>query len=66
MKSIRYLERHSLSNGDTVMVTKLGHTYGFTRLFAEDQAPYCENGINLKHAMSLLAGALQQDVLEVD
>jgi len=67
MKSIQVIEQHSLSNGDTVRITKLGRTYSFNRLFASnDELPYCEIGINLKHALSLLAGALQQDVCEVN
>ena len=63
---IRTIEQHQLSNGDTVKITKLGKRYSFVRLFCEDQAPYMEQGINLKHALSLLAGALQQDVCEVE
>ena len=63
---IQVIEQHGLSNGDTVRVTKLGRLYSFVRLFCEDQAPYMEQGINLKQAMSLLAGAIQQDVCEVD
>jgi len=66
MKSTQIIEQHQLSNGDTVRITKLGRQYSFVRLFCEDQAPYMEQGINLKHALSLLAGALQQDVCEVD
>ena len=66
MKSIQVIEQHGLSNGDTVRVTKLGRRYGFVRLFCEDQAPYMAQGISLKHALSLLAGALQQDVCEID
>jgi len=65
MKSIQLIEQHQLSSGDIVRITKLGRTYSFNRLFIEDEPPYCENG-NLKHAMSLLAGAIQQDVCEVD
>jgi len=66
VKSIQVIEQHSLSNGDTVKVTKLGRDYSYVRLFCEDQAPYIETGINLKQAISLLAGAIQQDVSEVD
>jgi len=64
MKSIQVIEQHSLSNGDTVRIQKLGRTFGFVRLFCEDQAPYMEQGISLKKALSLVAGALQQDVCE--
>ncbi len=63
---IQIIDQHQLSNGDTVRVTKLGRQYSFVRLFCEDQAPYMEQGLNLKRALSLLAGALQQDVCEVD
>jgi len=63
---IQVIEQHMLSNGDTVRVTKLGRRYNFSRLFSEDQAPYTETGITLKHALSLLAGAIQQDVCEID
>lgn len=63
---IQIIEEHNLSNGDTVRVTKLGRQYSFVRLFSEDQAPYMEQGIKLNHALSLLAGALQQDVCEID
>jgi len=67
MKQIQVIEQHSLSNGDTVRVTKLGRSYSFNRLFhSDDEPPYCEIGISLKHALSLLAGALQQDVCEVE
>ena len=67
MNKIQVIEQHSLSNGDTVRITKLGKTYNFNRLFVGgDEPPYCEFGINLKHALSLLAGALQQDVCEVE
>ena len=66
ISKIQVIEQHHLSNGDTVRVSKLGRQYSFVRLFCEDQAPYMEQGINLKHALSLLAGALQQDVCEVD
>jgi len=67
MTRIQTIEEHKLSNGDTVKVTKLGRTYNFNRLFANgDEPPYCKIGINLKHALSLLAGALQQDVCEVE
>ena len=63
---IQIIESHPLSNGDTVRIQKLGRQYSFVRLFCEDQAPYMEQGINLKRAMSLLAGAIQQDVCEID
>ena len=67
MKRIQIIEQHQLSNGDTVRVTKLGRSYSFNRLFAsDDEAPYCEIGIPLKHALSLLVGALRQDVCEVE
>ena len=67
MRKIQVVEQHSLSNGDTVRITKLGRSYNFNRLFhINDEPPYCEIGIPLNHAMSLLAGALQQDVCEVD
>jgi len=66
MTRIQIIEQHSLSNGDIVRVTKFGRKYGFDRLFTDDQAPYMEKDINLKHALSLLAGALQQDVCEVE
>ncbi len=66
ISNIQIIEQHSLSNGDTLRVTKLGRQYSFVRLFCEDQAPYMEQGLNLKHALSLLAGAIQQDVCEVD
>ena len=66
MAGIQVIEQVQLSNGDTVRVTKLGRQYNFVRLFCKDQAPYIEQGINLKHALSLLAGALQQDVCEVE
>ncbi len=66
MTNIQVIEQHSLSNGDTVRIQKLGRQYSFVRLFCEDQAPYMEQGLNLKHALSLLAGAIQQDVLEVN
>ena len=63
---IQVIEQYQLSNGDTVRITRLGRQYSFVRLFCEDQPPYMEQGINLKHALSLLAGALQQDVCEID
>lgn len=66
MTKIQVIEQHQLSNGDTVRITKLGRQYSFARLFCEDQAPYMEQGIHLKHALSLLAGALQQDVCELE
>jgi len=67
MTSIQTIERHLLSNGDTVSVTKLGRTYNFNRTFCGGwDAPYCVIGIPKKQAMSLLAGALQQDVCEID
>ena len=67
MTQIQIIESHRLSNGDTVRITKLGRSYSFNRLFASnDEPPYCEIGINLKHALSLLAGALQQDVTEIE
>jgi len=66
MNNIQVIEQHGLSNGDTVRVTKLSRKYSFVRLFCDDQAPYMEQGINLKQALSLLAGAIQQDVCEVD
>ena len=64
MSSIEVIEQHHLANGDTVKVTKLGKQYNFVRLFLEDQPPYIEMGLNLKRALSLLAGAIQQDVLD--
>ena len=66
MSRVQVLEQHQLSNGDTVRINKLGRQYNFVRLFCEDQAPYIEQGITLKQALSLVAGALQQDVLELD
>ena len=66
MTKVQVIEQHSLSNGDIVRVTKFNRQYGFDRLFTDDQAPYMEHGINLRHALSLLAGAIQQDVCEVD
>ncbi len=67
MRQIQVIESHQLSNGDTVRITKLGRSYSFNRLFhSDDEPPYCEIGIPLKQAMSLLAGALQQDVMELD
>ncbi len=63
---IQVIEQHSLANGDTVRITKLGRQYNFVRLFCEDQAPYMEQGLSLKQALSLLAGAIQQDVLEIE
>ncbi len=66
MKSIEIIENHQLSNGDTVRIHKLGRQYSFVRLFCEDQAPYMEQNIPLKQALSLVAGAIRADVLELD
>lgn len=66
MTTIVELERHQLSNGDIVRVTRLGRSYNFNRLFHDDSAPYCELGIGKKKAYQLLAGALRADVLELD
>ena len=62
----KIVEKHGLSNGDTVLVTKLHRKYNFVRLFIEDQAPEMVLDINLKSAMSLLTDAIQQDVCESD
>ena len=66
MKSIQEIERHRLSNGDTVRVTKLNRKYTVTLIHCEDSPPDCENGLSKEQAMSKLISLIRNDVLELD
>ncbi len=65
MPHIVTIEEYRLSSGDTVQVTRLGRTYNFNRLHADDSAPDCHIAILKAEAMELLAQALRADVLEI-
>ena len=60
------LEEHTLSDGSTVKVTKLGRTYSFHHLGGPMEAPESSIGITKEEAYRLLEEALRDDVLELD
>ena len=61
------LERHRLSDGGLVRVTRLGRTYNYTRTYNSlEQAPDCVLNIRKAEAYRLLEDALKRDVLELD
>jgi hypothetical protein len=66
MSRIVFIEAHSLSDGGTAQITRLGHKYNFNRLYPDSRPPECHIGISLKEARDLCAEVLYSDVLETD
>ena len=66
MTRITELERHSLSDGGAARITRLGHTYNYSRVFPDDQPPETVVGISKGEAYRRLEDALRRDVLELD
>ena len=67
MKSIQEIEKHTLSNGDIIRVTKLNRKYTVTTIHHDtDYAPDCEQDLNKNQALTRLAEIIRQDVLEIE
>jgi hypothetical protein len=65
--SVKYLERHRLSDGGLAIVNKLGRSYSFTRTYNSfTRPPDVSLGLKKKVAYQMLADTLKNDVLEVE
>ena len=63
---VKELERHELSDGGAVRITRLGWRYSYSRTFPDDQPPEVILNLTREKAYELLANALRDDVLELD
>ena len=65
--SIKYLERHRLSDGGLAIVNKLGRSYSFTRTYDSfGRPPDVSLGLKKAVAYKMLGDTLKNDVLEVE
>lgn len=66
MNSIQEIARESLSNGDTLRITKLGREYQVNILHVDNSPPDIELGLNKKEAYTRWSEVVRHDVLELD
>ena len=66
MTSIKEIGRESLSNGDTLRITKLGREYQATIMHIDDSPPDLEIGLNKQQAYTRWSEIVRHDVLEVE